>query len=286
LARQCRRACGLLAVAALADALRLSDDSEEGVCECINWAKVYGTDLTQCGDGLELLGLALYPSRAFADAAKAYTAECSPSLNESNLESLQRSITSSGPCGAARLRSMDNEDCNNILVLDHETYRLNRVDDSAFYPHQNHNRCIKAAPFALPRSPRHHDSWCYVSSKCKSLNGGVSVNENVSAKLCTWGTDRDMAELDIPAICGLQDTIRPKAKGLGGCLLGIYKAFDRGASTWEKQLKLVPGLKDPRRRPNYWKAENSEMAVVQRGERRWKVEYDWHAETCMDGCDP
>jgi hypothetical protein len=53
---------------------------------------------------------------------------------------------------------------------------------SAFFPMQNHNYCINL--WEAETQEGDNRTWCYVSAECSVLNGGRSVNSNVSEKIC------------------------------------------------------------------------------------------------------
>mmetsp|Transcript_90580 Transcript_90580/g.219747 ORF Transcript_90580/g.219747 Transcript_90580/m.219747 type:complete len:282 (-) Transcript_90580:109-954(-) len=271
--------CVFLAAAVTSGALRLEDGGTQADCTCLNWKQVYERGLVKCGGGLEHLGLALQPSRSWnPEDGGLFSYECRQeyAAKEGDLPALMEAIHSSGKCGEEKLESMDAEDCNDYLHL----------PNSSFYPHQDHNMCVKAAPFAYRKSKMLHGlQWCYVSSKCAQLNEGMPVNENVSVKTCQqWGPDKSLADLKVPALCSLQNTMIPSTSFYGGCLLGVYKAYGRGSTTWEQDLELVPGLKDPRLRATYWKELKRDEAVVQQGKSRWRVYWDWRGENCEAGC--
>merc|ERR1719401_838450 len=56
------------------------------------------------------------------------------------------------------------------------------------------NTCVKVAP-DNDAAQWYGQSWCYVSSECQNLNGGVHVKgKTVSAKFCTEAEDEVLSE--------------------------------------------------------------------------------------------
>mmetsp|Transcript_115552 Transcript_115552/g.359888 ORF Transcript_115552/g.359888 Transcript_115552/m.359888 type:complete len:272 (-) Transcript_115552:668-1483(-) len=269
-----RRLCRFWTHLAVAGALRLGEDKNDNKdCTCLNWAQVYRSGIAQCGEGLELLGLALNPQVSMAGPA--FSRECGHQFTDvSNMDELMRTLHAPGRCGEDSLRNMDFQECND----DYKSV------NTSFFRFQEHDLCVKAAPMALPKSPLHSTNWCYVSSKCRRLNGGVKVNDNVSVKTCTLGIDKFLGDLPVRDLCGLQNNMRPQALGHGSCLSAAFKAYNRGAGLWQDVLKKQPGFKNPKIRATFWKDPTADRAVVQQGTKRWEIFWDWKEENCIGGC--
>eukprot|EP00408_Alexandrium_pacificum_P028799 CAMPEP_0171181248 /NCGR_PEP_ID=MMETSP0790-20130122/14164_1 /TAXON_ID=2925 /ORGANISM="Alexandrium catenella, Strain OF101" /LENGTH=274 /DNA_ID=CAMNT_0011646185 /DNA_START=43 /DNA_END=867 /DNA_ORIENTATION=- len=258
-------------------ALRVKDQHKlDPTCECLDYATVYETEKAYCGMGFELTRVATAPEMGFPGALK-YATECLPGiLNATSLSDVWWAMNRRGDCNWVSVNKMDVEDCNDFPI----------IQNSSFYKHQRHSYCLKASNYAEPSSFLHKANWCYVSSECQSLNGGMRVSDYVSWKECREGEDKFLSDLDVPELCALEDMLHPTGKYIGGCQMAAFKAYPLASGTWQDSVRegAGKGVPGPAR---YWADKKNDAAVVEQHGRRYEVYGDARDGSdfkCVSGC--
>jgi hypothetical protein len=135
-------------------------NAEQESCECLPWAELYKTKKVTCGQGLEL---------TFMDGEIPDEKEIRP-LNDPMVGVLK-----------AHDAAISGEFCEGFF----EKIKTNHCVNKKFRMGQEE---VKQS---------YGGSWCYVSAKCKNLNGGVQVpGTDVSYKTCTAGQDRQLRDME------------------------------------------------------------------------------------------
>jgi len=171
-ALSCRLAAGL-SQARVASSGALRSDG----CECLDWGAAY-KQIGYCGGGLEFVAgsqegysPAVKSDLDLAGAGSTYPASVSAFVNPDAAHASQRSDLS---------EDMGGEFCE------------------GFYQKLSGNHCVKATTINAP-SVWYGQSWCYVSSSCKALNGGAELTTpkatGTSVKLCQEGADSTLAAM-------------------------------------------------------------------------------------------
>jgi hypothetical protein len=149
---------------------QLTDDS----CTCLSWKDVYANGDADCGDAFEFATYTQLDYRDKAPNGRLVSTNASTDVNHGWPSTPQEYMHS-------RLKRT-------------AWYSLNTEFCDLFLFKVKSNTCIKVAPTSSD-SEWFGQSWCYVSSKCQSLNGGVQVEGRaVSAKMCTEKEDDMLSE--------------------------------------------------------------------------------------------
>uniref|UniRef100_A0A7S2IW58 Uncharacterized protein n=1 Tax=Alexandrium andersonii TaxID=327968 RepID=A0A7S2IW58_9DINO len=67
-------------------------------------------------------------------------------------------------------------------------------EDSALFPIMSHPFCVNI-DVSKNENKATKGTWCYVDSKCSSLNGGKQVNADVSYKVCSPLKDKSLGDI-------------------------------------------------------------------------------------------
>lgn len=143
-------------------------------CRCLSWEETYSEGKAACGDAFEFA-----PNDQFVHADNPVDNGHITDPNAGFQSSPQYWATSQQKTSGADLYD---EWCNNFLL---------KVKS---------NVCVKMA-FSSDTTKWYGKSWCYVSSECQSLNGGLRLEgSSVSAKLCTEAEDDMLSEMSPTAL--------------------------------------------------------------------------------------
>lgn len=156
-------ACSLYLIVGLGSADALSSE-----CTCMNWAELYASKAVTCGQGLEML----FTSKVAAmQATQPFLAAGSGRRLASQFEfEGQKSVNS----------TLRNRICSQFFQ---------KIDD---------NRCVNQVKGlgVQYQGLWHSGSWCYVSSDCEDLHGGLPVmSTELSWKNCQKDSDISLREL-------------------------------------------------------------------------------------------
>lgn len=150
----------------------LTDDEE--ACTCLNWKDVYAKADADCGDAFEFTS---YTQVKYREKSPSGTLVCS---NEST------DVNHGWPSTA--------QEYMHSKLKRTAWYSLNTEFCDLFFLKIKDNACVKVAPSSSD-SEWFGKSWCYVSSQCQNLNGGVQIEDKaVSAKMCTEGEDELLSD--------------------------------------------------------------------------------------------
>jgi len=162
------------------------------------------------------------------------------------------------------------------------------------------NACIKVASTNAD-TEWYGKSWCYVSSECKDLNGGVQIpNKPVSAKLCTEDEDEVLSEKSPTELLqwmnaeGLSDAdlVARLAYPYMGEDFGVLadnhvlkEAIKVNASfltdSLNDRLKTLKGLRAKEKPAVYALGNDLSTKYVVYGQQTWTFDSN---PKCLDGC--
>jgi len=137
-------------------------------CACLSWRETYASGKVACGDAFEFTSAAYFINTTMGGNGG------------SNPDAIYQPFLSPKGWMASGLGNM---------VRDHF---YGQYCEDVFMKMPS-STCVKVAPATNPYM-WYGKSWCYVSSECQSLQGGVTVTPTVSAKICDSSTDDIMGD--------------------------------------------------------------------------------------------
>lgn len=133
-------------------------------CTCLSWRKTFNKGKASCGDAFEFPTISQWNH-----AENGHLTD----VNANFPSTAEEWMTSSDK--KAGWEPLHSEYCD------------------SFFLKMPGNTCVKVAS-DNDDTQWYGKSWCYVSSECQNLNGGVKVNNVVSAKFCTEDEDEVLSE--------------------------------------------------------------------------------------------
>lgn len=134
-------------------------------CACLSWQEVYMMGSAKCGDAFEFPTISQWKH-----AVNGHLLDVNANFPSTAAEWMTSYDKAQGS------DVLDSEYCDGMFLKMHG------------------NTCVKVAS-DNDATQWYGKSWCYVSSECQNLNGGVRVeNKVVSAKFCIEGEDEMLSE--------------------------------------------------------------------------------------------
>mmetsp|Transcript_93763 Transcript_93763/g.201302 ORF Transcript_93763/g.201302 Transcript_93763/m.201302 type:complete len:261 (-) Transcript_93763:34-816(-) len=115
--------------------------------------------------------------------------------------------------------------CGDGLEVSDQTITASHPDEAyclgvSFFLGQDHNYCVNAESNQGVHPKRHFGQWCYVSSLCQTLNGGKTINNATSLKMCIAEGDDTLGELTPAQLFALSESINSDSQ------LMVLEAYD------------------------------------------------------------
>jgi len=149
------------------------------------------------------------------------------------------------------------------------------LPNSAFYPKQDHNMCVKVHKVKSGEPSPFPGMWCYVSAQCTELHGGEKVNSEASFKICQSKDDKMLSQLPPSELFSLVKKLDADAQMMA---LMAYKWEGPAEGTGDlTDMKLDADMTEP----VVGASSMPDAFTVRWKNQVWRIHDD---PECLDGC--